>query len=228
MWWTGLRALRSPGAIDWVYISGGTGLSERIPIFPLHTILFPSTDLGLHVFEDRYRSLVARCLESGEGFGVVLIRRGREVSGPAEPHTIGTHARIVSYARLPDGRYLLEVEGHRRCRIESLNGSVPYPQADVTWLPEPIGNFAEAREMSMEAERLFHTYRVSNGDGDMPVRLPVDPVSRSYVLASLLKVDPHEKQTLLETDAADDRLERVVGILRRELALLGHLHSKRG
>lgn len=203
-------------------------MAERIPIFPLHTILFPTTDLGLHVFEDRYRELVARCLESGEGFGVVLIQRGREVDGPADPFTIGTHAKVVSYARLPDGRYLLEVEGHRRCRIVSLNGTAPYPQADVVWLPEPIGNFANAREMSMEAEHLFATYRMSNGDGDMPVRLPVDPVSRSYTLASLLKIDPGEKQMLLETEAADERLERVVGILRRELALLDHLRSKRG
>jgi len=203
-------------------------LTERIPIFPLHTILFPSTDLGLHVFEDRYRELVARCLESGEGFGVVLISHGREVEGPARPFSIGTHAKIVSYARLPDGRYLLEVEGQRRCRIESLNGTAPYPQADVAWLPEPIGNFANAREMSVEAEHLFHSYRVSNGDGDMPVRLPVDPVSRSYVLASLLKIDPSEKQMLLETPAADARLEQVVGVLRRELALIDHLRSKRG
>lgn len=203
-------------------------MAERIPIFPLHTILFPNTDLGLHVFEERYRALVAHCLESGTGFGVVLIRRGREVGGSAVPYDVGTMATIAGYARLPDGRYLLEVEGCRRCQVVSVNGSGPYPQADVAWLQEPIGNFARARDQSHEAETLLHAYRSFNGDGDTPVQLPVDPVARSYVLASLLKVDPYEKQALLETEAADNRLEREVGILRRELALLEHLRSRRG
>lgn len=198
---------------------------ERIPLFPLHTILFPHTDLGLHVFEERYRELVSRCLDSGEGFGVILIRHGREVGGPATPYDTGTLAHIMGHARLPDGRYLLEVEGHRRFRLHSLNGALPYQEATVSWLPEPIGNFSEARAHSEEAESLLLSYRARNGDGDTAVSLPVDPVARSYVLASLLKIDPYEKQALLETRTADERLEREAAILRRELTLLDHLGS---
>lgn len=201
---------------------------ERIPLFPLHTILFPHTDLGLHVFEERYRELVGRCLETGEGFGVVLIRQGREVGGPAEPHATGTYAHIAGYARLPDGRYLLEVEGQRRFQLRSLNGALPYQEATVDWLPEPIGNFSEARAHSQEAESLLLAYRSRNGDGETAVDLPIDPVARSYVLASLLKIDPYEKQTLLKVDSADDRLAREAAILRRELALLDHLGSTGG
>lgn len=203
-------------------------MGERIPLFPLHTILFPHTDLGLHVFEERYRELVSRCLETGEGFGVVLIRQGREVGGPAEPHGTGTYAHIAGYARLPDGRYLLEVEGQRRFRLRSLNGALPHHEATVEWLPEPIGNFSEARTYSEEAESLLLAYRSRNGDGDTPVNLPIDPVARSYVLASLLKIDPFEKQTLLATDSADERLSRETAILRRELTLLDHLGSRGG
>lgn len=203
-------------------------MAERIALFPLQTILFPSTDLGLHVFEDRYRSLVSRCLESGEGFGVVLIRSGSEVGGGAEPHDVGTLARIAGYARLPDGRYLLEVEGTRRFRIDRILEDGPYPRGEVTWLPEPIGNFSVARRRGSEAEMLLSSYRNGNGDGDAPVRLPVDPVARSYVLASLLKVDAAEKQELLETAAADERLEHESSILRRELSRNGHLHSSGG
>ncbi|HVE91640.1 MAG TPA: LON peptidase substrate-binding domain-containing protein [Actinomycetota bacterium] len=196
-------------------------------MFPLHTLLFPHTDLGLHVFEHRYQSLVADCLDNGGGFGVVLIRRGREVTGPADPHVTGTLAHIGGYARLPDGRYLLEVEGMKRFRIQSMNGSTPYPQADVTWLPEPIGDFGRARSDGELVEELLTTHRQRCGDGDIPVPLPVDPVARSYVVANLLPVDPPEKQSLLDTESADVRLAREVAILRREMALLDHLAAGR-
>lgn len=203
-------------------------MADRIPIFPLHSLLLPHVDLGIHVFEERYRSLVAHSLANGHTFGVVLIARGREVGGPAEPHPIGTLAHISGYARLPDGRYLLEVEGSKRFRIESRKETTTYPTARVTWLPESIGNFAGARAASNDVAKLFHLYRSRRGDGDLPVHLPVDPVTRSYVVASLLRIDVPEKQTLLEAETAEDRLRLERDILRREIAVLDHLLSKRG
>lgn len=203
-------------------------MGERIPLFPLHTLLLPHTDLGLHVFEQRYRDLVSDCLNEAREFGITLIRHGREVGGPAEPHTVGTAATIAGYARLPDGRYLLEVEGTRRFRIETTSSNGSYPSAYVTWLSEPIGNFAQAREAGLLVDRLFGVYRVRGGDGDLPVRLPVDPVARSYLVASLLRIDPYEKQKLLEAASASDRLAEEADILRREIAVLDHLKAKRG
>jgi Lon protease-like protein len=203
-------------------------LGERIPLFPLHTPLLPHTDLGLHVFEQRYRDLVSECLGNNREFGVVLIKRGNEVGGPADPHPIGTAATIAGYARLPDGRYLLEVEGTRRFRILSHSANGSYPGAEVEWLAEPIGNFGHARRASMDVDALFATYRIRGGDGDLPVRLPVDPVARSYVVASLLRIDAYEKQRLLEAASADERLKDEIEILRREIAVLDHLRAKRG
>jgi Lon protease-like protein len=202
-------------------------LAERIPIFPLHTLLLPNTDLGLHVFEERYRSLVAHSLSNGHTFGVVLICKGREVGGPAETFDIGTLAQIAGYARLPDGRYLLEVEGTKRFRIESTGETDGYPSAGVSWMNEPIGNFADARAASIDVSRLFHLYRTRSGDGDLPVHLPVDPVARSYLVASLLRIDPPEKQELLELESAEERLGAEQQILRREIALLEHLRMRR-
>ena len=202
-------------------------MADRIPLFPLHTLLLPNTDLGVHVFEERYRSLVADCLNNGHTFGVALIRYGNEVGGPAEPHAVGTLAKISGYARLPDGRYLLEVEGTRRFKIDSPVSNGSYPAAKVSWLPEPIGNFARARVASSEVARLFRLYRARNGDGDLPVHLPIDPVGRSYVIASLLRIDATEKQRLLEAPSAAERLSAEVEILRREIAVLDHLRSRR-
>ena len=140
---------------------------------------------------------------------------------------VGTLARISGYARLPDGRYLLEVEGTKRFRVVDWHTNGSYPTARVQWLHEHIGNFADARRAGDDVAALFHSYRIHSGDADLPLRLPVDPVARSFVVASQLRVDVAEKQRLLECDAADQRLEDEVEILHREIGLLEQLRSTR-
>jgi hypothetical protein len=128
-----------------------------LPLFPLHTVLCPGIALPLHVFEERYRLLVARCLERGEPFGVVLIRQGREV-GPLEGRIarIGTTAVIREAGHYPDGRYDLVTVGEQRFRIESLAaGAEPYLVAEVRYLDEPIGDGDTARGLS---ERVSHRF----------------------------------------------------------------------
>jgi len=143
------------------------------------------------------------------------------------PHAIGTSARVAGYARLPDGRYLLEVEGSRRFRILNTESNGSYPWAKVEWLPEEIGNFAAAREAGDEVESMVYLYRALDGDGDLPVRLSIDPVVRSYQVASLLHIAAGVKQSLLEETTAADRLEREQDILRREISLLDMARSNR-
>jgi Lon protease-like protein len=191
----------------------------------------------VHVFEPRFRDLVAHCLNEGEEFGVALIRghingsspssNGNGSSAPEAPHVVGTSARVAGYARLPDGRYLLEVEGTRRFRILDIESNGTYPSAHVEWLSEPIGNFGTAREAGEEVESMVFLYRALDGDGDLPVRLSIDPVVRSYQVASLLGVAAPLKQSLLEEPSAADRLERELEILRREITLLDMARSSR-
>jgi Lon protease-like protein len=202
-------------------------VSERIPLFPLHTVLLPSTDLGVHVFEPRFRDLVADCLDSSREFGIALVRPHTNGNAEEAPHIIGTSAHVAGYARLPDGRYLLEVEGSRRFRIIKVESNGSYPWATVEWLPEEIGNFALAREAGDEVESMVYLYRALDGDGDLPVRLSIDPVVRSYQVASLLHIAAGLKQSLLEEPTAADRLEREQEILRREISLLDLARSNR-
>src|SRR6266508_1288840 len=53
---------------------------QKLPILPLNTVLFPGAPLQLHIFEERYRLMIGRCLEQRSPFGVVLIRKGGEIS----------------------------------------------------------------------------------------------------------------------------------------------------
>ena len=73
-------------------------MSQAIGMFPLGTVLLPGAVLPLHVFEPRYRALVADCLAGEQEFGVVLIERGSEVGGVDVRRDIATVARIVEMA----------------------------------------------------------------------------------------------------------------------------------
>src|SRR4029450_7854046 len=95
-------------------------------LFPLNTVLFPGMPLPLHVFEERYKLMVGRCLEEERPFGVVLIRTGQEGGGPAVPHRVGTTAEIATAKHLDDGRMNLLVVGQERVRIRELVRQEPY------------------------------------------------------------------------------------------------------
>ena len=132
----------------------------ELPLFPLHTVLCPGVALPLHVFEERYRRMVERCVESGGPFGVVLIREGRE-TGPLDGRIsrIGTTAVIREVGRLPDGRFDLMTVGGRRFRIETLTDSEePYLIADVRYLREPVGDQGMARMLAGRVSSRFLRY----------------------------------------------------------------------
>src|SRR5438445_505939 len=98
--WRGWPLRRKPASACW--------------LFPLQVVLFPGMVLPLRVFEERYKQMIGRCLETNEGFGVVLIREGQEVGEPATPFDVGTLAEIASVERLPGGMMNLVTVGTRR------------------------------------------------------------------------------------------------------------------
>jgi len=86
---------------------------ESLPLFPLPLVLFPGTPLPLHIFEQRYRRLLADCLETDRRFGIIRLPDGMaELEIP--PGTIGCIAEIVNAEPLPDGRSNIVVRGGER------------------------------------------------------------------------------------------------------------------
>ena len=132
----------------------------ELPLFPLNTVLCPGIALPLHVFEERYRSLVRHCLETTSPFGVVLIKQGREVGAGAISFTgIGTIAEIRDAGSYDDGRYDLLVVGTRRFEIQRvLTGRRPFLVAEVDVLDEGVGDADAAQRLSMLATRKFVSY----------------------------------------------------------------------
>jgi Lon protease-like protein len=106
-------------------------VGRSLGMFPLSTVLFPGAVLPLHVFESRYRRLMADCLADDHRFGVVLITRGSEVGGGDQRADTGTMARITRVAELEDGRMMVVAEGTHRLRVEQWLADDPYPRAIV-------------------------------------------------------------------------------------------------
>jgi len=90
---------------------------RTIPLFPLHSVLFPGGPLALRIFEPRYLDMVSRCLRDEDGFGVVLIRDGREVGEVPEVYEVGTFGCISFWEQRKDGLLGITVTGEHRFRI---------------------------------------------------------------------------------------------------------------
>jgi len=106
-------------------------LIEDLPLFPLDVVLYPDEGLPLHVFEPRYKEMMARCLREDIPFGLILSREG----GLAR---VGCTARIDRILeRFADGRLDLLTRGHERFRLTRLRDEHPYLSADAARVPEP-------------------------------------------------------------------------------------------
>ena len=207
--------------------------SIEVPLFPLGTVLFPTQLLPLRIFEERYKQMIGECLERESGFGVLLIKEGREVGGPAVPFEVGTIARIVEAQRFPDGRYNLKTMGDRPFRLLSVTQVEPYMRGEIETLEYDVGK-QEALEPLMEAVRQRFAAHVEvlaaiYESQPPPLELTTDDPERlSYMVAHVLAVRMAEKQTLLEEPSTSERLKREATMLDREnKALQTFLYLKR-
>ncbi len=193
--------------------------ARHLPIFPLNTVLFPGASLPLQIFEERYKLMMTHCLEGDSKFGVVLIRQGAEVGGPAEPHLTGTMAQIVQVNRVRGGRMFISVTGQQRFRITEITQRRPYMAA----LVQPLEDEADAplppSEMEAVRDAVTAYYRLLigiRGGWAQSARMPSEPGGLSYFIAGTLQIRPQEKQELLEQPSASRRLEAELDLLRSE------------
>src|SRR6476659_5427543 len=155
----------------------------EIPLFPLHQVLCPGIVLPLHIFEDRYQAMTRHCLDTGQPFGVVLIRDGREVGtkGVATLAGVGAFAEIREAGRYPDGRYDLLAAATGRFAIESVDSQKePYLVAEVTPLDDEVGDEPRAERLAAAAIRRFVRYldlmRARDGESSevLDIRVEID------------------------------------------------------
>jgi Lon protease-like protein len=204
----------------------------RLPLFPLGAVLFPGLVLPLHIFEERYRTLVRELLAQPaeqRRFGVIAIRAGREtgVAGVTALHEVGCVAAIREVTEHGDGRYDLVTVGTMRFRLLGLHEPQGYLVGEVAGLPEVAGNDAEAALAAPEVQRGFRGYLdalATKGPASITIpTLPDEPLLLSYLVAAAMVVDLTDRQDLLAQPDAVSRLAAERRLLARETALLTSL-----
>jgi Lon protease-like protein len=182
-------------------------MSSLLPIFPLELVLLPGVPLPLHIFEPRYKEMIAECLELKQPFGVV--RASSE--GVAD---IGCTAEILQVTKkYDDGRMDILTRGVDRFEVLQVTEDRSFLQAEITFLQDEPSR--PARQMVEQAVRLHAEVAKLAGT---EITGPEEGASNlSFLLAGSLPLDLDFKQKLLVTMSEAERLEAVVGYLEAVL-----------
>ena len=189
----------------------------ELPLFPLNAVLFPGATLPLHIFEERYKQMIGRCLAEKSPFGIALIKSGEEVGGPAEPFDVGTTAQITGAQQLEDGRLNLVCLGGQRFRLIAALAEEPYLLCEVELLQSHAESDPGTLELAHTARLLFadylHLYLAISNQWARAVEMPSEPDRLADHIASRIAVDHQTKQGLLEELSAHNRLAREIDLL---------------
>ena len=178
-------------------------MSSLLPIFPLDLVLLPGVPLPLHIFEPRYREMIAECLEQKKPFGVVRASS----DGVAE---IGCTAEIVSVTKkYDDGRMDILTRGVERFEVIELNQDRSFLQARISVVEDE--RHERAADMATQAVRLYGEIAKLAGTESSGPDEQADNLS--FLLAGSLPLDLDFKQSLLSTLSEAKRLEAVIAYL---------------
>ncbi|ALX10769.1 ATP-dependent protease [Burkholderia cepacia JBK9] len=197
-----------------------------LPLFPLHTVLFPGGLLPLKVFEARYLDMSRACLRDNAPFGVCLLKSGPEVAqdgAVSVPETIGCMARITECDTGEFGMLYLQAVGTQRFELLSYrvegNGLLvgiaePLPDDIPLEGEQTLAQFGSCAEV---LERIINALKKSDPE-KMPFGEPFrldDPSWVSNRLAELLPLDLRARQKLMEFPDVGARIDAVHHVLDR-------------
>ena len=191
--------------------------ARTLALFPLPLVLFPGVTLPLHIFEHRYRRLLADCQAGDRQFGIVSCPVGVEERSLPSGH-VGCVASIEEVVALPDGRSNITVRGLERFSLERfMASSAPYhvgevrPHEDMAEPAGPLADLAgQVREVFARVARAART--ISDDKSELPV-LPNDPALLAFGIAAVIDLDMPARQRLLTSRSASERLRELGTLL---------------
>ena len=193
----GVKSTRVPGEI----------VSLLLPLFPLDLVLLPGVPLPLHVFEPRYKEMIAECLDEKKPFGVVRASS----DGVAD---IGCTAEIVEVTkRYDDGRMDILTRGVERFEVLQVHEKRTFLEAEFTVIedePDTPASDLVQQAMHLHAEIV----KLAGADAE---GLEADDEHLSFLLAGSLPLDLDFKQKLLTTLSEPKRLQAVISYLEAVL-----------
>jgi Lon protease-like protein len=199
-------------------------MADLLPIFPLpNVVLFPNVFLALHIFEPRYKDMVADAVASDRMIGMVLLRPGweRDYEGRPPVYPIGCSGVITHVERVPDGRYNIVLRGLERFRIVEEDHARSYRRA----VAEPLVEYrmagedrAAIRSQRAKLEQLLAPAAEKTGT-DIKIPSAMSDEDLVNALAQYLDLEPLEKQALLEKNNLRARAESLVELLEMKVLM---------
>ena len=206
--------------------NGGLVLPATLPIFPLpNVVLFPHVFLPLHIFEPRYRAMVADALDADRMIGMVLLRPGWQGDYEARPpvYPIGCAGLITHHEPLADGRSNIVLRGVSKFRVLREQDDRLYRVAEVESIDEALAS--ADREEIRTARRRLEALLVPRTEGREPdARIPSAMSDEDLVnaLAQYMELEPLEKQALLERDGLLARCRSLIELLEMKMISSRH------
>jgi len=195
-------------------------IPKRLPVFPLpNVVFFPKTYLPLHIFEARYRRMIADTTMGERCIAMALLKEGWESDYYGNPAIYSTLCigRIMSVQPLPDGRSNILLQGLERCEIEREHFDKPYREATIQIKPRP----AEEESLSVDVRHalidILSRYLQTREDSAAWQGFFRNEVSDEVLvntLSTYLECTPLEKQFLLEADGLRQRARRLNDLIQ--------------
>ena len=200
---------------------------EIIPLLPLKaTVILPQTLVPLAAAQSRSLKLIDSVMQGDRMVAMVMQKDDeQDDAGPDDILSIGTIATIHQMMRVPDGTMRLAVQGMERMEILEVIEETPFLKARVRRIPELVDDSVELEALARNAHELFE--RTVGLVQHLPDELLIasmnamdDPLHLTYLIASNLRMEPEERQEILEMDAVADKLKYIIGYLTKELEVL--------
>lgn len=192
-------------------------MPSRLPLFPLNLVLYPGEPLPLHIFEPRYRRLLADCLEGDQRFGITAEMQPR-------PGSLGCIARIRAAQPLEDGRSAIVVIGERRFGVRTLlEAGTPYLMAAVEAFDDAPGTAplpVERAELMALASELRDALNVLADRTEDPAPWAEDDERFTFEAAALLEADVETRGRILALRSTRERATVLLAMLPRALQVV--------
>jgi Lon protease-like protein len=206
-----------------------------IPLFPLNVVLFPGMMLPLHIFEERYKIMVKRCLETDQLFGVVLAKT-KQAQTPNvanlfvdDVYSVGTIARITAVEHLKDDRMNLIAVGQERFVIKEIRASGddfiigqvdPFPMRTGG---DPAIIDGMVQKLRPMVQQYIDHLADASGEDLSGATIPTNPTALAYLAGAAIQGPLSDKQQLLSAQSLGKLIAKTVNILDREDQILAYM-----
>ena len=179
-------------------------MPEYLPLFPLDVVLFPEMVLPLHIFEERYKEMIAECLQDNSPFGVLYAHDDKVAM-------IGCTAEISQVLKqYSDGRLDLVAVGRKRFQVSFFDSEKTYLRASVELLPDSVGAQEPSENLVRQALDLYAQASKLMGEDNPEEFSPESSLQGlAFKLASSLHLQNEVRQRILEARSGGQRLEEL-------------------